>query len=147
MVVNTKYFGEMDVTEDDKVVFPEPLPGFEGLSDYVIIRFYDDSDSILCLQSMDDADLAFVIMNPFYVVNDYAPALGAEDCRILDAHKDAPLSFYVIAVVHEDWNDTTVNLKCPIAVNHENGVAKQVIMDDTSYSMRHPIASGARKEE
>ena len=146
MVVNTKYFGEMEVTEDDKIKFLEPLPGFEGLSDYIIIRFYDDSDSILCLQSTEDPELAFIIMNPFYVVENYAPSLSAEDTAALKVKDDTPLSFYAIAVVHDDWNDSTVNLKCPIAFNTENGLAKQLIMDDTSYSMRHPIASGARKE-
>ena len=146
MIVNTKYFGEMEVTEDDKIKFPDPLPGFESLSDYIVIRFYDDSDSILCLQSVDDPDLAFVVMNPFYVVENYSPAITKEDFSVLKANKDTPLSFYAIAVVHDDWNNSTVNLKCPIAVNTANGLARQLIMDDTSYSMRHPISQGAQKE-
>ena len=147
MVVNTKYFGEMNVSDDDKITFPEPIPGFEDLSDFVVIRFYEDTDSILCLQSTQDHDLAFVIMNPFYVVKDYAPKMAADDYAVLKANDNTPISFYSIAVVHEDWNDTTVNLKCPIAVNTENGLAKQLIMEDTPYSMRHPISLDAQKEE
>jgi len=148
MIVNTKYFGEMDVKDDDKIVFPDPLPGFEDLSEFVIIRFYPDTDSILCLQSLEDPELAFVIMNPFYVVKDYSPALSPEDRAVIAAKEDTPLSFYTIAVVHDDWNDSTVNLKCPIVVNTENGLAKQLIMDElTAYSMRHPIALAAQKEE
>ena len=144
MIVNTKYFGEMNVTDDDKILFPEPLPGFEHLSEFILIRFYDDSDSILCLQSVDDSDLAFVIMNPFYIVKNYSPALSAEDRITIKAEEKTPLSFYAIAVVHDDWNDSTVNLKCPIVINTENGLAKQLIMDDSAgYSMRHPI----KKEE
>jgi flagellar assembly factor FliW len=147
MIVNTKYFGEMDVKDDDKIRFPEPIPGFEALSDFVIIRFYDDSDSILCMQSIDDHDLAFVIMNPFYVVKNYTPSINAEDMAAIKAKDDTPVSFYAIAVVHDDWNNSTVNLKCPIVINTKDGLAKQVIMDDTSYSMRHPISLEAQKEE
>ena len=144
MIVNTKYFGEMNITDDDKIVFPEPLPGFEHLKEFIIIRFYEDSDSILCLQSITDQDLAFVVMNPFYVVRNYTPVLSPEDRAAIKANENTPLSFYAIAVVHDDWNDSTVNLKCPIVVNTENGLAKQLIMDDsTTYSMRHPI----KKEE
>ena len=146
MVINTKYFGEMDISDDDKIKFPEPLLGFEDLSDFVIIRFYEDSDSILCLQSVDDHALAFVIMNPFYVVKNYSPTMASDDYLTLKADNDTPISFYAIAVVHDDWSDTTINLKCPIAINTKNGLAKQLIMDDTSYSMRHPISLEAQKE-
>jgi len=145
MIVNTKYFGEMEVTDDDKIIFPEPLPGFENLSEYIIIRFYEDSDSIFCLQSLDDPELAFVVMNPFYVTKNYTPKLSPEDRASLKAGENTPLVFYAIAVVHDDWNDSTVNLKCPIIINTENGLARQLIMDDTAYSMRHPIAY-AQKE-
>jgi len=146
MIVNTKYFGEMEVTDDDKIRFPEPLPGFENFKEFIIIRFYEDTDSILCLQSLDDQDLAFVIMNPFYIVENYTPVLSNEDRAIIKAGDKTPLSFYAIAVVHDYWQDSTVNLKCPIVFNTENGLAKQIIMDDTAYSMRHPIAAETRKE-
>ena len=146
MVINTKYFGEMNLTEDEKIHFPEPLLGFEETLDYIIIQFYEDSDSLLCLQSADDPDLAFVLVNPLYAVEKYSPALSDEDLTALNADKDTPLAYYAVAVIHDDWKDSTINLKCPVVVNPEKMLGKQIIMEETSYSMRHPIGHGPQKE-
>ena len=146
MLINTKYFGEMDVAEDEKILFPEPLLGFEDSLRYILIRFYDDPDSMFCLQSISDPDAAFVLVDPIYVIENYTVSLSRDDRKVLQAEDDTPLAFYVIAVVRDDWRDSTVNLRCPIAINPEKRLGKQLIMDDTSYSMRHPIDAGAQKE-
>ena len=145
MKINTKYFGEMDIAEAEVVRFPEQLPGLHDSHEYVIIRFYDDDDSLLCLQSLNEPALAFVVMNPFYLFEDYMPVLAPEDFRTLRAERDTLLVFYVIVVVHEDWIDSTVNLRCPIAINPEMRLGKQVVMDNSSYGLRHPLNAGMRK--
>lgn len=139
MKINTKYFGEMNISDEEKIGFPEPLPGFEESREYVIIRFYDDDDSLLCMQSLQDPDLAFILMNPFYLLDDYVPTFSPEDLNILQADESTPLAFYAITVVHENWHDSTVNLRCPVAVNPAARKGRQLIMSDTSYSMRHPL--------
>jgi len=146
MKINTKYFGEMDVAETDVIHFPEPLQGFELSPEYIIIRFDDDDDSLLCLQSMVDPNLAFVLVNPFYLIEDYAPSITMEDLDTLEAEQNTPLAFYAVAVIHENWMDSTINLRCPIAVNPEKQLGKQLIMDQNAYSMRHPISAGSQKE-
>ena len=146
MVIKTKYFGEMEVTEKEKIYFPEPIPGFEGLLNYVIMQFYDDSDSLLCLQSVENPDLALVLINPAYVVENYSPPIAPEDLSVVKANKETPLAFYNIAVVQDNWLDSTINLRCPIIVNPEKMLAKQVILEDASYSMRHPVDYGLTKE-
>ena len=145
MIIKTKYFGDMEVTEAELIDFPEPMLGFEDSRKYIIIQFYDDSDSLLCLQSADKPDLALVLVNPHYVLEKYSPALAPEDLSALKANEDTPLAFYNIAVVREDWKDSTVNLRCPIAVNPKKMLGKQIIMEDTSYSMRHPLDFAAQE--
>ena len=129
----------MELTEEERIYFPEPLPGFEALFNYAIIQFYSDSDSLLCLQSLDDPDLALVLINPLYVMEKYSPALSAEDMAALQAGGDTPLAYYAIAVIHDNWKDSTINLKCPVIVNPDKMLGRQIITDDNSYSMRHPI--------
>lgn len=146
MKIDTKYFGEMDVSESEIIHFPEPIPGFEGSSEYIIIRFYDDDDSLLCLQSLNQVNLAFVLVNPFYLIEDYVPSFTLEDLKTLEAELDTPVAFYAIAVAHDNWVDSTVNLRCPIAVNPTKRLGKQLIMDDSTYSMRHPVTAGDQKE-
>ena len=147
MVIHTKYFGKMDVAEDEKIEFPEPLLGFEGSPHFILVRFYDEPDSLFCLQSVASPETAFVLVDPIYVVENYTVSLSPDDLKTLQADDDTPLAFYCVAVVHDDWKDSTINLRCPIAVNPEKRLGKQLIMDNSSYSMRHPIDSGAQKEE
>ena len=46
-----------------------------------------------------------------------------------------------------DLANSTVNLKCPVAINVETRTARQVILDTEEYEMRHPLAEFGRKEE
>ena len=142
MKIETKYFGEMELLEDEIVHFPQGIFGFEDNKSFVIIRFENDNDSLLCLQSVTDELLAFVLMNPFYVKKDYKPELSTQDSDDLKINSDTPVSLYAITVVHDKFEKSTINLKCPIVVNCNENLAKQVVLDTNEYSLRHPIASG-----
>ena len=50
------------------------------------------------------------------------------------------MGYYVLCVVKNPVSDSTVNLKCPVAINPETRVAYQVILDTEDYEMRHPLA-------
>lgn len=143
MKINTKYFGEMDCAEEDVLSFPEGLPGFETYQRYLLIRLDNDDDTLLCLQSLEEEQLAFIVVNPFSVVPDYQPRLTDSELALLDCGPDAALAFYSIAVLKDSFRDTTFNLKCPLAVNPLNHLAIQAVMEDDRYSMRHPISSAA----
>jgi len=48
--IQTKYFGEMEVSESDVINFPGGVFGFEGMKRFVIASFDDEDDGVLCLQ-------------------------------------------------------------------------------------------------
>ena len=56
------------------------------------------------------------------------------------------LGFYVLCVVKKPVSESTVNLKCPIAVHPETRAARQVILETDAYEMRHPLAQFGREE-
>ena len=145
MKIHTKYFGEITIAEEKILNFPDPIPGFPQLHRYVLIPFFDEDDSMLCLQSVEESELAFVLLNPFLIEENYEPRLTDDDLAALQSHKNNPLAFYVLAVVKENFRDSTVNLKCPIAINQEKRLARQIIMEDDRYSIHVPINDG-RKE-
>lgn len=146
MEINTQYFGTVECSEKEFIHFPEGLFGFPDLKDYVPLAFQDNSDALLCLQSAEDFGVSFIIMNPFLFYGEYAPVLSSEDRRYLKvSRKDDTISYYVICVIHESMEESTVNLKCPIAVNTENRTARQVILDDSRYNMRHSLKDFTKK--
>lgn len=124
---------------EELIYFPEGLFGFEQYKNFLPLPVEEDSDALLCLQSTDDEDLSFVIMNPFYLMNGYEPVLSVRDYEKLGTDDITQISYYVICVVGKTPQDSTVNLKCPIAVNTVSRQAFQVILEAGGYQMRHSL--------
>ena len=59
MKIDTKYYGEIDYTKDELVVFPDGLFGFSQYHDYLPLSMEEDDSSLLILQSVDEPYVAF----------------------------------------------------------------------------------------
>ena len=103
---------------------------------------------MLSLQSLEDETLSFVLMNPFALVPDYAPVLPAQDKKELDIQdNEKNLAYYVICVIRDSVEASTVNLKAPLAINIDTNKAKQVILEDSKYTFRHVLGDLMKKED
>lgn len=143
MRVNTRYFGEINYEAGDILGIPEGLFGFEDEKEYLLIHFTEDSSTLLCLQSLQVEELAFVLMSPFGIMPDYDPVLTKEDIAALGLSEDSEITFYSICVIHDKLEDSTINLRCPIAINPHTRHARQIILDDTSYPFKYPFRQSA----
>lgn len=123
--------------EREYIEFDEGIFGFESEKRFLPIMLEEDSDAVLYLQSMENENLSFVIMNPFMLKADYDPKLSEEDYKALGASSPEDLSYYVFCVVGDSVEECKVNLKCPIVVNHVTRKARQVILDSKEYGFRH----------
>ena len=65
MKINNKYFGEIEYAAEEKLCFPEGLFGFEEQKEFLPIPFEEGTDAMICLQSLRDEELSFVLLNPF----------------------------------------------------------------------------------
>ena len=81
MKLNTKYCGEISYEPHELITFPDGLFGFETYHSYLLIRLEDDHGSPFCLQSVEEPDLAFILVDPFQLMPEYAPDLSDEDCE------------------------------------------------------------------
>ena len=134
MLVQTKYFGQVECGEEQELHFPRGLFGFEEEKSFLLLPFEGSGGSLLCFQSAVTPHLAFVAMNPFYLKPDYAPVLTGEELREL-------------GVVRDKVSESSVNLRCPIALNDHTRTAMQVILETDAYQMHHPLSEfGKRKE-
>lgn len=139
MKLQSKYFGEIDYLAADVVTFPSGLFGFEEEREFLILPFEGGAGSLLCFQSIATPALAFVAMNPFSLMPDYSPVLQPNELKDLGVADRQELAFYVLCVVKKPVSESTVNLKCPVAINPGTRVARQVILEDDTYDMRHPL--------
>lgn len=143
--MNTKYFGDIKIDKNEIITFTSGLFGFEDKLKYVLLSFLDNNDensgdSLLCLQSIDDPNLAFIVMNPYYICSDYNPyQLPDKDLSEIELGEETKHTVCCIAVIRDNFNESTINLKCPIIINLENKLARQFILEESDYSMRHPV--------
>lgn len=141
--MQTKYFGELECPEEELIRFPRGLFGFEEERSFFLLPFQGSGGSLLCFQSARTPHLAFVAMNPFSLKPDYAPVLTAEELRELEVERSEELCFYTLCVVRSPVADSTVNLRCPVAVNDRTHQAMQVILEGEDYHMHHLLSEFA----
>ena len=65
MEVNTKAVGIVNVEENQIVNFSDGLLGFEDFKSYALID--SEYEPFIWLQSLDKADLAFLLVDPFFL--------------------------------------------------------------------------------
>ena len=140
MLFQTKYFGQIDCGEEERISFPDGLFGFEEEKEFFLLPFEGGEGSLLCFQSAATPQLAFVAMNPFHLKPDYTPVLAGDELHMLGVERSEDLCFYTLCVVRNPVADSTVNLRCPVAVNDHTHQALQVILETEEYQMHHPLS-------
>ena len=143
MLLQTKYFGQLDCPAEQALHFPKGLFGFEEEKEFYLLPFEGSGGSLLCFQSAATPQLAFVAMNPFHLKPDYTPVLTGDELHMLGVERSEDLCFYTLCVVRSPVADSTVNLRCPVAVNDRTRQAMQVILEGEDYHMHHLLSEFA----
>lgn len=136
--ITTRDFGELDVCVDEIITFPNGIFAFENKTQYVLLHPLGDNEYPMWLQSTESDKPCFIVFDPLSVVPDYQVYLAESERSVLKIEDDTALRYLSIAVVYEDYKKTTINLKCPIVINTEQGLAAQVILPE-NYPFRHPL--------
>ncbi|MBZ0155174.1 MAG: flagellar assembly protein FliW [Alphaproteobacteria bacterium] len=142
MKINTTRFGEVEVGEDSFITFPMGIPGFLDLKRFFIIEY---RDSIKWLQAVDDADIAFIVTDPFPLFPDYSLTIKDDVEQFLQIRNPGDVIVMVILTVSD--NKVTANLRAPLIVNASNKRAFQMLLDDERYSFRVPLPSSVKESD
>ena len=142
----TKSFGELAYSDEELLHFPSGLFGFESEQAFLLLPFSDEG-TLFSLQSVTTPELAFTLMHPFTLAPDYAPVLRAEELEALEADKSESLYYYVLCTVRTPVSESTVNMRCPLAINPDTRCGMQVILEDETWDMRHKLSEFERREE
>lgn len=137
----TKYFGLVEYEQGEVIHFPVGIPGFPDEKEFLLLPFADSSNMMLCLQSLTTPMLAFVLLDPFVLFPGYAPVLQEEELRQMGVESEEQLCFYVLCVLKTPVASSTVNLRCPIAIDPHTLEARQIVLDTDSYGMRDLLSS------
>ena len=139
MRIETRYFGEVEYNDSQVLHFPHGIPGFPDDKRFLLMPESDPPDLFYWLQSLDNGDVAFTLMDVYRVINDYDPMVEPDEVAELGNLTDKALDIFNIVVIPEDTKKMRVNLKAPIAINMEAGLGKQIIVSNDEYPVRYMI--------
>ena len=141
MEIKTTRFGQVEINENLVITLPEGILGFEDFKRYIILDHFDKESPFKWLQSIDDPSLAFVITDPLMFVPEYKAKVSKEEIRNIKLSDASKSVIVVIVNIKIDHSEITINLQGPIVINPEEKLAKQVIIRESDYSVRHVIFS------
>ena len=150
MRVTTRLFGEIDIAEEKIIYFEHGMVGFPDMKRFTLI--YDSEKqgvpTISWLQSMDEPEVAFPVMMPNLVKEDYKPNVNEEVIAKLGNLNEENTYILVTVTVPKKVEDFSVNLKAPIVINMDNHKGVQVIVED-DYPVKYKVYDilKARKEK
>jgi flagellar assembly factor FliW len=138
MILSTLRFGELEIQEQEIVIFQYGLPGFEHLRQFVFVM-PDTPLPFAFMQSVEQGETAFIVADPFLFFSDYDFELNESDKDELGIDKVEQVRVWSIVTVRERIEEATLNLLAPVVLNASAKRGKQIILGGTEYQTRHRI--------
>ncbi len=129
-----------EVLNDEKTLihFPQGLYGFESFTNFSLSP--SEIDSLLRLQSDEDANLSFYLVDPFLFFPEYEIDVDDDTVKLLDI--DNPEEVYVLAIItiaKAKPAVVTANLQGPVVINRKNKKARQIVVLDPKWKTKHDL--------
>ncbi len=130
-------FGEIEYDPAKTLNFSNGLIGFEDLHEYVVIPSGKEGP-LFWIQSVDDAQIAFVLTDPTNFFLDYKVVPDQNECAKLGIESPDECHSLSVVTVHPD-KQITLNLQAPILYAPEKCSGLQVILEKSKYQSRTPL--------
>jgi flagellar assembly factor FliW len=120
------------------ITFPHGLVGQPEWKRFVLITS-DEDGGLAVLQSVDNDQLSLMVTDPVQLLPEYVVELSSADRTLLGLDSEQqPLLLTTVSIHGEQ---ITTNLIGPLVINPRTRAAKQVVLADTLYTTRYPVAS------
>ena len=139
MQIQTTRFGVVTVDPDHVMTFPHRLVGFEddaGASRFTLLQS-DDWGPFYWLQSAENPELAFLVVDPALFFKDYEVCIREETQQDLDLTDAKDGQVLVICNRAGQW--ITGNLLGPVVINTRTRVAQQLVLTEKKWTCRQPL--------
>ena len=144
MKFKSSRFGELDINESEISNFGKGLLGFEDYKRYALLKL-DDKTPFRWLHSLDNENLAFIVIEPLQFMFEYNIEISSEDRNPLELADPADALIYVTVSIPEDAEKMTANLQGPLVINKKNKKAAQIISNDPEHDVRTSILAEIEK--
>ncbi|MHC1759574.1 MAG: flagellar assembly protein FliW [Negativicutes bacterium] len=138
MMVQSTRFGELNVLDEQILDFPQGVLGFPGETKFALMEYKPNSPFYI-LQSVLDADLTFLLINPFAFFNDYEFSMDDELVGAIGLNEENSPTVFNIATIKDKLESMTVNLAGPVLVNYRDRKGMQLVIEKTNFPTRYPL--------
>ncbi len=138
MLVRTLRFGQMDVPDDKIITMERPILGFESLTSFCLISM-EELTPFMWLQSTENSGVAFLVVNPAIFFPDYRIEINSNEIAELRVRHVEAVETYAIVTLAENPAEISVNLQGPLLINTDNNKAKQLVLVNSPYRVRHGL--------
>lgn len=138
MIVQTFRFGPIEVPATKVISMARPILGFEHLEHFCLIEI-DDLRPFLWLQSTEDENVAFLVVNPQLILPNYRIEVNRNEIAELKVAQPADVETYVIVTIPDDPSGISANMQGPLLVNTETQLAKQLVLVNSQYKIKHQL--------
>jgi flagellar assembly factor FliW len=139
--LESRRFGTVRVTEEAVVRFPEGLPGFEELREFLLLS-PPELEPVQFLVSCGDPEISFPILPASLCLEGYAPELESSTLQALEVPEASAPAMYAILTFHHECDRVTANLRAPVLINSSARLGRQVTLMDSTHSLRHVLVGG-----
>jgi flagellar assembly factor FliW len=137
--LTTTRFGAVEVADKEVLSFSFGVLGFPDVRQYVMLDHAGDTP-LKWLQAVDKPELAFPIVRPTDLIQDYHITVSPDELAALGMESITELEAFVILTIPNDAPDrTTANLKAPIVMNPATRLARQILTAE-DYPIRYPLS-------
>jgi len=144
--IMTRAYGEVEVPENSDIVFKKEIFGFPSSKHYYLLEM-KDLPNFFWLQSKEEEDLAFVVVDPRMFKEDYELSFDESDRELLELEEGDDIVDFVIANIPEDPADMTINILGPVIINVNKRLAIQAVSSKNEYTTRYPVFEKHRMEK
>lgn len=116
--------------------------GFEELEDYVLQDTFGADSPFRLLKSLQ-SDIAFVVVNPYHVVEEYTFDIEDDTLTALNLTDKDVDRVAVLCIARREKETVYANLRSPLLINTEKGLFLQVVLPNEGYPISAPLVKKA----
>lgn len=137
MRIESKAYGPVEISERQVITFPVGIFGFEQLREYALLD--STQQGFYWLQSLEDPEIAFILLNPYDLRPDYVLDVPDEDLQSIRYEQDDDILVFAIVTIPDDESKISANLQGPIIINRAEQLGRQAISLDSRWRTKHLI--------
>jgi len=129
--------GKIQYEIEEVITFKKGIPGCEEYKTYIVKEIEESPFKIL--QCLENEELAFIIISPFDVIEDYEIKLSEELIKNMEIKSPEDVVLYSIVNLSSKVENITTNLRAPLVLNIKQKLGEQSILDKEDYKIKHPL--------